>query len=598
MSSSSCSSRDEDVDSIIKEIVLKNAVQYRGKARSDNVISKVIAQRPNLRNQIKSLIPQIRQAVEEVNHLTLAQQKELLSQTSTDESEVRKKNGKVRLLPELPDAQMGRVVTRFPPEPNGYPHIGHAKAAIIDEEYARIYNGKLILRFDDTNPLNEKIEYYEAIKDGLDWLGVVPNIVKNTSDDIALLCDYGKKLVKTGGAYVCSCSQTRIRELRAKGIPCECRSISSESDERLGTFFNGSLEPNSAIIRFRGNIADTNTAMRDPTLFRIIDGQHPKLGKSNRVWPTYDFAAPVEDSLDGVTHALRTKEYELRNALYYAILDRLLLRKPILLEFSRLEFDCMPVSKRKIVPLINNGLVQDWSDPRLPTLTALRRRGFKPEAIRKFVLSLGLTLSETTPPFESLEAFNRRIIDPTSIRLFYVKNPAILMVKNAHPEEVILNNHPNFDLGQRRIAVSNLFYIDENDAISIGLGDEVRLMELYNIVITGAVPEMDGQPNRVEVSDAKSTRNERVLIAERTGEIISHRMRKIQWVAKNDALPYHILVPKQLFEGENFNSHSLECFQGYAESFIGSLNKGTIIQLVRFGFCSINNGNTAIFTHR
>lgn len=596
MSSSSCSSKDEDTDNVIKETVLRNAVQYGGKARSDNVISKVIAQRPNLRNQIKFLIPQIRQAIEELNHLTLAQQEELLGQP--DESEVRKKNGKVRVLPELPDAQMGRVVTRFPPEPNGYPHIGHAKAAIIDEEYARLYKGKLILRFDDTNPLNEKIEYYEAIKDGLDWLGVMPNIVKNTSDDIKLLCDYGKKLVIAGSGYVCSCSQTRIRELRAKGIACECSSASTESEERLQTFFDGSLEPNSAIIRLKGNIADTNTAMRDPTLFRIIDGQHPKLGKSNRVWPTYDFAAPIEDSLDGVTHALRTKEYELRNALYYAILDKLLLRKPNLMEFSRLEFDGMPVSKRKIVPLINNGMVQGWADPRLPTLAALKRRGFMPEAIRKFVLSLGLTLSETTPPFESLEAFNRKIIDSTSIRLFFVKNPTILMVKNAHSQEVILKNHPNFDMGQRRIATSTLFYIAENDAINIGVGDEVRLIELYNVIITNAVPDSQVQPDLVEISEAESTRNRRVLIAERTGEAISHKMRKIQWVAKNDAIPYNVLVPKQLYDGENFSSNSLECIQGYAESFIGSLNKGTVIQLVRFGFCSINDGNTAIFTHR
>ena len=598
MSTSSRSSKDEDTYSIIKETVLRNAVQHGGKARSDNVISKVIAQRPKLRNQMKILIPQITQAVDELNRLSLAQQEELLAQTSTDESEVRKKNGKVRVLPELPEAQMGRVVTRFPPEPNGYPHIGHAKAAIIDEEYARLYNGKFILRFDDTNPLNEKIEYYEAIKDGLDWLGVMPNIIKNTSDDIELLCDYGKKLVMTGGGYICSCSQTRIRELRAKGIACECRSASTESEERLQTFFDGSLEPNTAIIRFKGNIADTNTAMRDPTLFRIIDGQHPKLGKSNRVWPTYDFAAPIEDSLDGVTHALRTKEYELRNALYYAILDKLLLRKPIIMEFSRLEFDCMPVSKRKIVPLINNGLVQGWTDPRLPTLAALKRRGFMPEAIRKFVLSLGLTLSETTPPFESLEAFNRKIIDPTSIRLFFVKNPTIIMIKNGHSQEVILKNHPNFDLGQRHITVSTLFYIDENDAINLGVGDEVRLIELCNVIITDVVSDIQVQPNLVEINDVENTRNGRVLIAERTGEAINHKMRKIQWVAKNDALPYNVLVPKQLYDGENFNSNSLECFQGYAESFIGSLNKGTIIQLVRFGFCRIDDRNTAIFTHR
>ena len=163
--------------------------------------------------------------------------------------------------------------------------------------------------------------------------------------------------------------------------------------------------------------------MRDPTLFRIIEGNHPLLADKYSVWPTYDFAAPIEDSLDGVTHAFRTKEYELRNELYFAILTDLGLREPKLIEFSRLEFEGIPVSKRKITPLIEKGIIQRWDDPRLPTLMGLKRRGILPEAIRKFVLSLSITLSETKPSMEVLESFNRKIIDPTSLRLFFVKDP-------------------------------------------------------------------------------------------------------------------------------------------------------------------------------
>src|SRR6476620_12129151 len=164
--------------------------------------------------------------------------------------------------------------------------------------------------------------------------------------------------------------------------------------------FAGAFEPNEATIRFRGDMNSPNTAMRDPTLFRIIDGNHPILGTSVRVYPTYDFAAPVEDSLDGVTHAMRTKEYELRNELYFAILTDLKLKHPNLIEFSRLEFEGIPVSKRKITPLIDKGIIQRWDDPRLPTLKGLKRRGILPEAIRKFVISLGITLSETKPSME------------------------------------------------------------------------------------------------------------------------------------------------------------------------------------------------------
>ena len=423
---------DEETQKIVKIIALKNSVDHGGKAQLDAVVSKILGSRPELRKSVKEVMADIKSLVQHVNSLSLQEQKSILEDLSPGQPQ--KKPSSVQTeqtLPPLKDAVHGAVVTRFPPEPNGYPHIGHAKAAIIDEEYARMYGGKLILRFDDTNPLKEKLEYYDAISEGLEWLGVRPDVVKNTSDDIALLHSYGRKLVELEGAYVCTCKQERMHDLRAKGLPCECRAEHSIALERLGRFFDGGYEQNQAIIRFKGDMADQNTAMRDPALFRILEGTHPKLGDNIRVWPTYDFAAPVEDSVDGVTHAMRTKEYELRNELYFEILERLGLRKPAMIEFSRLEFEGVPVSKRKIRPLIDNGTIQSWDDPRLPTLKSFRRRGFVPEAIRKFVLSLGITLAETKPPFEALEAFNRKIIDPISPRLFFVKNPVTVQIKNA-----------------------------------------------------------------------------------------------------------------------------------------------------------------------
>jgi glutamyl-tRNA synthetase len=594
---SSPSSVDENIKDIIKIIVLKNAIQYGGKARDEIVISKTIAQRPDLRNNLKILIPEIKVSIEKINSLTLNEQKLLFAHIAPQQPTPDKKIRDHGItLPALQDAEMGNVMTRFPPEPNGYPHLGHAKAAIIDEEYARKYKGKLILRFDDTNPLNEKSEYYDAIKEGLEWLGIEPDIVKNTSDDIQLLCDYGEKLVEIGGAYVCTCSQPVMRDLRSQGIPCDCRLDTTRTGDLLSKFFDGSFEPNAAVIRFKGNMADKNTAMRDPTLFRIIEGHHPKLGNSNRVWPTYDFAAPLEDSLDGVTHALRTKEYELRNPLYFAILERLSLRKPLMLEFSRLEFEGMPVSKRKIKPLIENGLVEGWDDPRLPTLAAMKKRGFMPQAIRKFVLSLGLTLSETKPPFEALEAFNRKIVDPQSIRLFFVKHPVQLQVRNGDlTKQVTLNNHPNINMGQRKILVSNCFYIAGDDAASIRVGDEMRLMELYNIRVTDVKSQHISQ---IHGSHSASCDMSRLIIAEQTGDYLKHDMPKIQWVAVEDALPYSIMIPRALYIEENYNTNSLETCEGFAESYVSALKQGTIIQFVRFGFCRIDGDNTAIFTHR
>jgi glutamyl-tRNA synthetase len=576
---------DEDTEKIIKFTILKNAVEYNGKSRVDPVIAKVIASKPDLRGNLKNLIPKIAETVQKINALSLADQKTLLDHIEPRVSQMKKKQTEISRahLPPLEFAEIGKVVTRFPPEPNGYPHIGHAKAAIIDEEYARIYNGKLILRFDDTNPLNEKIEYYEAIRAGLEWLGIKPDIVKNSSDDIQLLHEYGKKLVHSNGAYVCICTQRTIRDLREKGVTCECRKNFDITLDRLRKMFDGSFRQNDAIIRFKGNMSDQNTAMRDPTLFRIIEADHPKLGYKVRVWPTYDFAVPIEDSLDGVTHALRTKEYELRNVLYFAILDALGLRKPFMLEFSRLEFKGVPVSKRKIKPLLEKGIVKNWSDPRLPTLIAIKRRGFLPEAIRKFILSLGLTLAETKPPIEALEAFNRRIIDPNCMRLSFVKDPVELHIQNASPKEVILKNHPNADLGIRKVSVSNSVYIARDDAAKLDIGVEIRLMDLYNIRTTKIIT---------------SENHKQVLIANSTGDDIKQNMPKIHWVAKNDVIPYKVMIARELYIGEEYNANSLEISEGFAESFVSTLKPDTRIQFVRFGFCRLDGNNTAIFTHR
>lgn len=571
---------DVEIEKFVRTAALKNALDHGGKAQMEAVISKLLGARPDLRRSAKEIMPEIKGIVQSVNALSPEAQRSALGELAPGEMErkqpfVRSEPG----LPPLKDAIQGAVVTRFPPEPNGYPHIGHAKAAIIDEEYARMYGGKLILRFDDTNPLKERLEYYDAVLEGLRWLGVKPDVTKNTSDDIALLHSYGRKLVEAGGAYVCTCSQEKIHDLRAKGLPCECRKEPSISLDRLGKFFGGSYEQNQAIIRFKGDMADQNTAMRDPTMFRIIEGVHPKLGDKVRIWPTYDFAAPIEDSIDGVTHAMRTKEYELRNALYFAVIERLGLRKPQMIEFSRLEFEGVPVSKRKLRPLIDNGTIKSWDDPRLPTLAAFKRRGFTAEAIRKFVLSLGITLAETKPPFESLEAFNRKIVDPISPRLFFVRNPVAVRVDGLPQTRVELRNHPtDTGLGTRQVDVGDIVFISGDDAAGIREGDEVRLIELCNISIASS--EKDS------------------ILAKVSSDEIKQSMKKIQWVAKNDIVGFKILIPKELYIGEEYNTNSLEVAEGYAESYASKLAAGSMVQFVRFGFCRIDNSSSAIMAHR
>ena len=572
----------------IKATALQNALEHNGKAKADAVIGKIAASTTEFRSNLKNIVPAIRETVLEINAMPLDEQKWLLKQLDViappqQTQPIEKSNiDSLPHFPKLENASLGQVITRFPPEPSGYPHIGHAKAAIIDEYYARIYAGKFILRFDDTNPLNERLEYYEAFILALQWLNIRPDIIKNTSDDIELLYNYGKRLVSNGYAYVCTCDQKKIRDLRSKGIECDCRKVMTAALGRIDDFFNGRFNQNEAIIRFKGSMADFNTAMRDPTLFRIIKGRHPKLGDKYDIWPTYDFAAPIEDSIDGVSHAFRTKEYELRNALYFAILEKLGLRKPNMIEFSRLEFDGLPVSKRKIKPLIENGIIKSWDDPRLPTLAGMKRRGFIPEAIRRFVLSLGMTLAETRPPFESLEAFNRKLIEAESTRLFFVKDPVETRILNTSPREAVLKNHPNIDLGSRRIKVNDSVYISKEDAVNLRPGHEIRLIELFNI----------------RVIDIITAGTKMTIMGSWSGDDVKPEMRKIQWVAKNDAHPFKILVPKELYIGDTYNVNSLEVWRGVCESYVTSLKPDSRLQFVRMGFCRIEGDSLAIFTHR
>jgi len=572
----------DELTTLVRKIALKNAVEHDGKAIPDKVISKVIASRSDMRGRIKEFLPIIRSIVDEINSMSIGEQRSLLESIAPEMLE-RKSVSREHTLPPLPNAIKGSVVTRFPPEPNGYPHIGHAKAAIIDEEYARMYEGTFILRFDDTNPAKERLEYYDAIKDGIDWLNIKPDRVKNTSDDMELLYRYASMLIERDSAYVCRCRPDTIKRNRASGVECVCRARSVEEHIEDWAKMFSEYRPNEAILRFKGDMKSSNTVMRDPTLFRIIEHEHPLKGYKYRVWPTYDFASCVEDSMDGVTHAMRSKEYELRNELYYAILERLGLRKPLVLEFSRLEFEGMPVSKRKIKPLIEKGLVMGWDDPRLPTLMALRRRGIRPEAIREFVLSLGFTKADTKPPFKALEAMNRRMIDPLALRLNAVMHDdsIVLKVNGAEVSRVKIRNHPtNESLGMREVEIDDTFYVPKSDVLN-AIGKELRFIDLFNVKVEG-----------MYTNDSSYTYASALFSGVELKDIP-----KVQWVSKRDARIINILVAKELYRGEEFNPSSLVEYRAYTESYVDRLERGALVQFIRLGFFRLDSEGSFIMIH-
>ena len=568
----------DDLKKEIRKIALQNAVEHNGKTKDKVVLSKSLGTIPELKNNVKEVIPEIASIVSQVNGMSIEEQKTEIQNNFPEILDVKENVKEERVgLPPLEGAEQGKVVTRFTPAPNGYPHIGHAKAAIISEEYAKMYGGKLVLRYDDTNPEDTRLEYWAAIKVGLDWLGIEFDEIKNTSDDIGLLYDKCVEMIKKNYAYVCTCKRDTISKNRKEMVSCECSMGDvKQNEERWERMFK-KYKPGEAVVRFRGDMESKNTVMRDPVLFRINDARHARLAEEHRVWPSYDIAVAVEDSTDGITHALRSKEYELRNELYHAILDALDMRHPKMLEFSRLEFKGMPVSKRILRPLIDEGKVSSYDDPRLPTLAALERRGITPEAIRKFTLSLSLTKADTLAPFDSLEAFNRKIVDENSIRLFMVKDPKTLTIRNLPNSTVELPNHPSNKMGTRKVMVEDSVFLSSDDVKSLKIGDQLRLMGLGNVKITSVNSEITG---------------------EFTGDERDVNFMKLQWVSQKNAHELKILIPQRLFVDDKFNEESLEEIHVYVEPHYLELRNGEEIQFVRFGYCRKDSSKQAIFTHK
>ncbi len=501
-----------------------------------------------------------------VNSLPVERQKELIKSFKFEEKEKEERS----LLPPLPHAENGKVVTRFPPEPNGYLHIGHAKAAFIDYEYAKAYNGRFQLRFDDTNPLKEESIYYEEQKKDLKALGIGWDDELCTSDDIELLYSYCEKMLKRGCAYVCTCSEEDIKKRRGNSSECECRKRSEEENLSL---WKKLLEDRSmrAIVRLKGDMKSKNTALRDPTLFRVIEAEHPRQGNRYRVWPTYDFAGAIEDSIHGVTHAFRSKEYELRDDVYFAVLECLELRKPTLMEFSRLELEDMPVSKRVLKPLVESKEIGSWDDIRLPTVRGLLRRGFLPDAIKEFVLSMGFSKSEAKPSIEILEAINRKLLDPVVKRYFFVPEPIELVVSGAPELAVDLKLHPDKEMGYKHIKTQGHFFVSSED---IAEGEEIRLKDLYNI--------------RIDRIDYKA-------YATFVSKEMKGNERKIQWVT-DDCFEVEVIKSNGLLKDGKVVP--LKRIKGLIEGAGKSIERGQIVQFERFGFCRKDNETTFCYTHR
>jgi glutaminyl-tRNA synthetase len=508
----------------------------------------------------------------------------------------------------------GRVVTRFPPEPNGYLHIGHAKSICLNFGLAAENGGFCHLRFDDTNPSKENVEYVEAIKADVRWLGFEwGDRLFYASDYFAKLYDYAVELVKAGKAYVCDLSADEVRAYRGtltesgRESPYRSRSV----EENLDLFARmkaGEFPEGSRVLRAKIDMASGNVNMRDPTLYRIRRVSHHRTGDAWCIYPMYDFTHGLSDALEGITHSICTLEFEDHRPLYDWFLDVLQTPcHPQQIEFARLNLSHTVMSKRKLLGLVERGLVNGWDDPRMPTLSGLRRRGYTPEAIRTFCERIGVAKRDSTADIALLEYCIREDLNRRAPRVMAVLRPLRLVIDN-YPEDQTeemeaVNNPEDASMGTRKVPFSKVLYIEREDFhetppkkfFRLAPGREVRLRYAYYVTCVGVVKdEQTGEVVEIRCTYDPATRG--------GGSPDGRRVKAtLHWVSAAHAIPAEVRLYDHLFgqadpddvpEGEDFtaalNPHSLETLTScQVEPSLAGAEAGSRYQFERQGyFCA------------
>jgi len=388
----------------------------------------------------------------------------------------------------LEDTSNG-VVCRFPPEPSGFLHIGHAKAAMLNNYFAHEkYKGTLILRFDDTNPVKEKLEFQNAIIEDIALMGITPDRTTFTSDYFQELYDYCVQMIREGTAYADDTEQEEMRKQRMDGLPSKRRNTSPEENlNRFEEMKTGSEEGQRWCIRAKISVDDPNKALRDPVIYRCNPQPHHRTGTTWKIYPSYDLCCPIVDSIEGVTHALRTTEYKDRDAQYQWILKALRLRHVYNYDFNRLNFVHTVLSKRKLTKFVDSGMVKGWDDPRMPTVRGIRRRGCTMEALREFILKQGPSKNIVLLHWDVFWATNKKVIDQIAGRYTAIETTDSVPVKvigaPKAPTTEMKDLHVKHDLGKKKVVISENVIIDQADAASFEQDEEITLMNWGNAIV-------------------------------------------------------------------------------------------------------------------
>ncbi len=547
-----------------------------------------------------------------------------MTTTKTAESEEKKS---LNFVEEIVAADLaagkndGRLQTRFPPEPNGYLHIGHAKAICMDFGIAEKYGGVCNLRLDDTNPVKEDTEYVEAIKEDIQWLGFKWGQIYHASDYFQQLWDFAVRLIKEGKAYIDE--QTSEEIAAQKGTPTQPGVASPYRDrpieENLALFNkmnSGEAEEGSMVLRAKLDMASPNMHFRDPIIYRIINKEHHRTGSKWKAYPMYDFAHGQSDYFEGVTHSICTLEFVPHRPLYDHFIDELKEGKdledhrPRQIEFNRLNLTYTVMSKRKLLALVKEGLVNGWDDPRMPTICGYRRRGYSPEAIRKFIDMIGYTKFDALNDFAMLEAAVREDLNARATRVSAVLHPVKLIITN-YPEGQVetleaINNPENPEEGSHTIEFSRELWIEQDDFMEnapkkyfrLTPGNEVRLKNAYIVKCTGCKKDEEGHVTEV-YCEYDPTSKSGMPGADRKVKGTLH------WLSCGHCLPAKVRLYDRLFSVENpsaderdfrelLNPDSLQVLTNcYVEKYVATKKPLDYLQFQRIGYFTMDKDSTA-----
>ncbi|HPX83115.1 MAG TPA: glutamine--tRNA ligase/YqeY domain fusion protein [Bacilli bacterium] len=508
---------------------------------------------------------------------------------------------------DLSEGKVKEVVTRFPPEPNSYLHIGHARAIVVDFETARDYGGRTNLRFDDTNPEKEDVEYVDAIIEDVRWLGYEPDKILYGSDYFDEQYERAKLLIRKGLAYVDDSTQEEISRMRGSfteagtNSPYRNRGV-EENLELFENMKNGKYKEGEKTLRAKIDMSHPNINMRDPIIYRILYIHHHRQGDKWCIYPMYDFAHPLQDAIEGITHSLCSIEFENHRPLYdWFVKECEMEHIPQQIEFGRLNIENTILSKRYFRELVEKGYVTGYDDPRMPTLRGIRRRGYTPEAIKDFVISAGLSKTNATVSMEMLEHAVREDLKLKTKRIFAVIDPIELVIDNYPEGKVeyvdVVNNQENDSLGSRKMAFSKYVYINRDDFIEekpnkkwkrLALGEEVRLMNAYFVLANSVEYDKDGNVTKVHCTYDPETKSGSGFDARKPNGNIGYVEKSTAKKAKFNYFT-SLFVPGT--EGKDFSErickNSWTIKEGFVEN-IGEFKPGDSFQFIRDGYYTVD----------